>query len=249
MSKYLKKTRKVVIFPLIDHAELYTEVSPWGAKKAMVSQGLARKEALRQVSGWQVLPGRSALRCLPFARRNGLGGICCQWQEVISEVSDAFRGEISHRIDSKGRVSVPADFRRLIEAGDPSRAAEQAASLTIVYGDPKRSCLIGLSRLRTSEIDRIIGRTPRSDVRHRQLTFVFQSRAATISLDPNGRLALSQPMRRKAALDCEALFVGAGDSFEIWNPANYADHADLFQSQLVDLDCADNAMALLEEPR
>ena len=34
-----------------------------------------------------------------------------------------FRGESVHKVDQKGRVSVPASFRRVIEEGDPDWGA------------------------------------------------------------------------------------------------------------------------------
>ena len=43
-------------------------------------------------------------------------------------VSEAFRGEFYQKVDSKARVSVPAAFRRIIEAGvlpDPEDATDE----------------------------------------------------------------------------------------------------------------------------
>ena len=144
---------------------------------------------------------------------------------------------------------MPADFRRLVEAGDTIREADKPASLTIVYGDPKRCCLVGLTLSKTSQIDRLIDRVPPGNSRRGQLRFVFQNRSTMINLDPSGRLALSPPMRKKASLDGEALFVGAGDSFEIWDPGTYASHVEAFEAQLANLATATDAMALLDEPR
>ena len=35
-------------------------------------------------------------------------------------MSESFRGELSQKVDSKARVSIPAAFRRVLETGDPS---------------------------------------------------------------------------------------------------------------------------------
>ena len=35
-------------------------------------------------------------------------------------MSEAFRGEFTQKVDGKARVSIPAAFRRILEAGDPA---------------------------------------------------------------------------------------------------------------------------------
>lgn len=46
-----------------------------------------------------------------------------------------FRGESVHKVDSKGRVSIPANFRRVLEDNDPRWTAGGNPELVIVYGD------------------------------------------------------------------------------------------------------------------
>ena len=52
-----------------------------------------------------------------------------------------FRGESHHKVDSKGRVSIPASFRRVLEAADPNWQPGQNPELVIVYGDQRRNFL------------------------------------------------------------------------------------------------------------
>ena len=52
-----------------------------------------------------------------------------------------FRGEGHHKVDGKGRVSIPAHFRRVLEAGDPSWSEGKAPEFVIVYGDHRRNFL------------------------------------------------------------------------------------------------------------
>ena len=49
-----------------------------------------------------------------------------------------FRGEGLHKVDSKGRVSIPALFRRVIESCDPNWKEGLPPELIIVYGDERR---------------------------------------------------------------------------------------------------------------
>ena len=53
-----------------------------------------------------------------------------------------FRGEGHHKVDGKGRVSIPASFRRVLESGDPDWTDGLNPNLVIVYGDHRRSLSI-----------------------------------------------------------------------------------------------------------
>ena len=54
-----------------------------------------------------------------------------------------FRGESLHRVDAKGRVSVPAAFRRVLEEGDPDFSRGSSPNFVIVYGGVRGDCLEG----------------------------------------------------------------------------------------------------------
>jgi MraZ protein len=53
-------------------------------------------------------------------------------------VSEAFRGEFYQKVDSKARVSIPAAFRRILEAEDPASAEFPRARAYLVYGGKSR---------------------------------------------------------------------------------------------------------------
>ena len=52
-----------------------------------------------------------------------------------------FRGSETFKVDAKGRVSIPASFRRVIEACDPNWTAGSRPNIVIVYGGADRSFL------------------------------------------------------------------------------------------------------------
>ena len=72
-----------------------------------------------------------------------------------------FRGESTHKVDKKGRVSIPAPFRRIIEDGDIDKDEESNASCVLVYGRKGRNCLEGYSIDSIEEVDELISKLPR----------------------------------------------------------------------------------------
>ena len=44
-----------------------------------------------------------------------------------------FRGESVHKVDNKGRVSIPAPFRRILEEGDPEELGRLMGQLAKRY--------------------------------------------------------------------------------------------------------------------
>ena len=137
-----------------------------------------------------------------------------------------FRGESRHRVDAKGRVSIPAGFRRVIEAGDPDFTDGLRPQLVIVYGDHRRAFLECFTMQTIEEVDRKIEAMPRGSVPRRMLERLFNAQSLPTEVDPDGRLVLPQKLREKLSLDGEAYFVGSGDTFQIWKPETYeADNA------------------------
>ena len=63
------------------------------------------------------------------------------------DVARRFRGEGLQKVDAKGRVSIPALFRRVIEACDPNWCDGLPPELVIVYGDSRRNFLRKFRRL------------------------------------------------------------------------------------------------------
>jgi len=58
-------------------------------------------------------------------------------------VARRFRGEIVQKVDGKGRVSIPAPFRRVLEAGDPDWTEGLRPELILVYGGQAQKYIEG----------------------------------------------------------------------------------------------------------
>lgn len=132
-----------------------------------------------------------------------------------------FRGESQHKVDSKGRVSIPALFRRVLEAGDPNWQSGQNPELVIVYGDDSRHFLECYTIEAIEEVDAKIDALPRGSMPRKMLQRLFHGQSHPTSVDETGRLVLPAKLREKIGLIDEAFFIAAGDTFQIWNPETY----------------------------
>ena len=132
-----------------------------------------------------------------------------------------FRGESHHKVDSKGRVSIPALFRRVIEQGDPSYIEGLSPELVIVYGDHRRNYLECYTIQAIDEVDRKIDALPRGSMERQMLQRLFHGQSFPTMVDETGRLVLPSKLRKKINLEAEAFFIAAGDTFQIWKTETY----------------------------
>ena len=132
-----------------------------------------------------------------------------------------FRGESHHKVDSKGRVSIPASFRRVIEACDPGWQSGNSPELVIVYGDETRNYLECYTIEAIQEVDRKIDQLARGSLGRKTLERLFHGQSFPTSIDDTGRLVLPARLRQKINIEKEAYFIAAGDTFQIWNPETY----------------------------
>jgi len=136
-------------------------------------------------------------------------------------VTRRFRGESHHKVDAKGRVSIPASFRRVLEAGDPDWTEGLNPNLVIVYGDHRRKFLECYTIEAIDEVDRKIDSLPRGSKERKILQRLYHGQSLPTNVDETGRLVLPAKLREKIGLENEAFFIAAGDTFQIWNPETY----------------------------
>ena len=142
-------------------------------------------------------------------------------QGTDGTVGRIFRGESLHKVDGKGRVSIPALYRRVIEASDPNWTDGLSPELIIVYGDHRRNFLECYTVEAMQEVDDKIAALPRGAQARKHLQRLFHGQSHPTSIDETGRLVLPAKLRRKIDLGGEALFCAAGDTFQIWKPETY----------------------------
>ncbi|MDG0983173.1 MAG: division/cell wall cluster transcriptional repressor MraZ [Tateyamaria sp.] len=132
-----------------------------------------------------------------------------------------FRGESDHKVDAKGRVSIPASFRRVIELCDPDWTEGLPPRLILVYGGLTRNYLEGFTVQAINEVDEKISRHPRGSAKRKAMERLYSAQSLETVVDETGRIVLPAKVREKIGLSVMARFVSSGDTFEIWQPDFY----------------------------
>lgn len=121
-----------------------------------------------------------------------------------------FRGRIARTLDAKGRIMLPPDFREiLLSRSDAGRLA-----LTTYDG-----CIVGFPWPDWEEFERTINgiRNPSRSVRDFRRLVVGGAEA--MAADGQGRIRLSREQLAYAGIEKEAVLMGQGPRFEIWDAA------------------------------
>ena len=126
-----------------------------------------------------------------------------------------------HKIDRKGRVSVPAQFRAaLMGQNFPGIVAFPSFSLRENF-EAIEACGIDRMDLLGDGLDRL---DPFSDERDDLAAVIFGA-AVQLPFDGDGRIMLPDHLREHAGITERAAFVGGGRTFQIWSPAAYSEFA------------------------
>lgn len=145
-----------------------------------------------------------------------------------------FRGSETFKVDAKGRVSIPAPFRRVIEASDPDWVPGNRPNIVIVYGGSRQDWLEVYTMRAIEEIDEQIESMQRGSPERLWLEELMHGQSIETQIDDDGRLVLPQKLREKIGLTTEAFFISAGDYFKIWRPETYAAKSGAQVARLAD---------------
>lgn len=152
------------------------------------------------------------------------------------------------RIDAKGRMSIPAKFRRVFEACDPAFPDRGRPQLVIVYGRADWQHLELYTMEAIDEIDASIDRMQRGSPERRLLESIMHGASEEAEIDSDGRLVLPQKLREKIGLDDRAHFVASGDYLKVWRPETYADEGQDIEDFVATLEPGFDPRALLPPP-
>ena len=124
-----------------------------------------------------------------------------------------FLGNYANKIDRKGRVSVPAQFR--------SALAGQVFNGIVAFPSFKESMIEAFSLDHMQQIAESIQSYDQFSEDRDDLATLFAD-ALQIPFDGEGRIVLPQSFAAHAGITETALFVSAVDHFQIWEPEAYA---------------------------
>ncbi|MCR5818352.1 MAG: division/cell wall cluster transcriptional repressor MraZ [Prevotella sp.] len=120
-----------------------------------------------------------------------------------------FLGNIEARTDAKGRVFLPATFRKQLQvAGE-----EQLILRTDIHG----KCLVLYPESAWNRrLDEISAKVSEWDEDEQMVLREFMAEAEMLTLDGNGRFLISKRLLQAAGIEQAVRFIGIKDTIEIW---------------------------------
>ncbi len=173
----------------------------------------------------------------------GTGG---QWKDA--GLARRFRGSEEVKVDAKGRVSIPAKFRRIFESSDPDWETGKRPQLVIVFGFEEWTHLRLFTMDAIDEIDAGISRMPRGSSERTYLETLMNGLSEEAEIDGDGRLVLPQRLREKIGLDDRAFFMASGDYLKVSTPETHAAELRAIAAQMPTLQPGADPLSLLPPP-
>ena len=120
-----------------------------------------------------------------------------------------FIGNIEAKSDSKGRVFIPACFRRVLQAA--------ACDTMMLRKDVYQDCLVLYPMDSWNEqLDQLRSRLDKWNAKHQMIFRQFVADVEEVHIDSNGRILLPKRYMKLAAIEQEVRFIGMDDTIEIW---------------------------------
>lgn len=119
-----------------------------------------------------------------------------------------FRGASKVTLDAKGRLAIPSRFREhlLTRADGRLVATVDRAGCLLVYPQPE-----------WEDFARRLNALPGLRPQVRQYQRVMLGNALDLEMDGHGRVLVSRVLRDFAGLEKQAVLVGQGNKFELWD--------------------------------
>ena len=122
-----------------------------------------------------------------------------------------FLSTFETKIDKKGRISIPARYRSLLEKSDEE---------LILFSTPESNYVQGCGN---NYIKRLWETNLELDQISNEALYIQDILSDSIhaKIDAEGRILLSEKLIEIAKLTNTVLFAGRGETFQIWDPKNF----------------------------
>ena len=124
-----------------------------------------------------------------------------------------FLDTVYNKVDAKGRVSLPADYRSIVKELNSEIVCYRSLTTPCIEG-----CVEDLLEKLAVEIETS---TDFFSQTQDDLTNLIFGDAKRFTFDSTGRIVLSEKLLKHANITDTAVFVGKGRKFQIWNPENW----------------------------
>lgn len=136
----------------------------------------------------------------------------------------SFLGEYEINMDAKGRVSLPAGFKKQLAEG------QEAEGFVVCRG--MESCLSFYTKAGWDKVTAKLNRLNDFNPKVQQLKRILLSGASLLELDSAGRILMPKPLQEYAGLEKEIVLTAQGDKLEIWDKAKYHDYLNKYNGDL-----------------
>ena len=129
---------------------------------------------------------------------------------------DRFLSNAINNVDKKGRVSIPATFRTLLEKRKETQLYT-LQSIDMPTIDAGGTDLLIAYETRMAELDPLTSE-------YDDLSFYYHGDSSWMKIDRDGRIVLSDALRDHTGITDRVAFVGRGTFFQMWEPQRFADY-------------------------
>ena len=120
-----------------------------------------------------------------------------------------FLGSYRHSFDEKGRIALPASFRR----------GREEDAFVLVHVQKEALSLYPLDSW--AEVEQNLREMSKRKPEFRPMVLGITANAHEVTLDKQGRILVPDRLREAVDLESEGLIIGALDRIEIWEPGRF----------------------------
>jgi MraZ protein len=124
-----------------------------------------------------------------------------------------FVSNVVLRLDSKGRVSIPAAFRAVL--------TRDGFDGLYCYPALDQPAIDAGGNALMAEIEALIANQPLYSAARENLALALYGTSETLKVDAEGRVGLTSHFKDYAGISDEVAFVGLGHKFQIWEPGRF----------------------------